>query len=900
MADDLISFASKRGLLDEAGARAAIGGGAPKAEDLVSKGFLNSEDLAGLLRDYHESIRQAPRPSVCCGTCGRPMAHDGDAIVCAGCGLRLVAEPKKLADELPAIVAEAAADPKNQFGPYVLMRKLGEGGFGVVMLAYDRKLRRTVAIKIIQSTDEEELQRFQREAQVAASLRHPNIAAVYDVGQAQGKTYLAMEFVEGRTLGSREEPLGKTLAAVRDVARAIHYAHTKGIVHRDLKPGNVMVDAAGRAFVLDFGLARRIEGHSITVTGTIMGTPAFMSPEQAGGNPVDARSDIYSIGAMLYMLTTRLPPFSGGAAQVLSMVMHDEPTAPRRIAPGIPVDVEVIIQKAMAKEKERRYATAEALADDLDRFLRGEAIVARPATISYRLKKRVRRNPWAWAMSAAFVVAVIVGAAFGARQVYRSWVETSRRLEALHLKEVIERAGRQVRDLETVLARRNPDARLASAYAELDALIAELRGEAERSPEEPALWIARGEAQILRNREEAAVDDFTRALDAGGGAAAAFGRARARLRIIADYMVTTEGWEVQLQRQRQRAMKELTLVERDVEAAEAGGLPDDARRVLELWTLYFKGVRGARGEWRALVQAAGEEIARGGRIEEFFFLRGLVQPPEEAAKSFESSLFLNHGRPRVWLHLGIARVRSDPKRAIEAYDEALRLRPDYAWALVNRGATRHGEGDRSGAREDFEKAVAADPAFPLAYLNRGDVRRDDGDLDGAVEDYERAMKLDTQIGSAYQRRGQILQRRKRYDEAIVDFGRAIERGPDVAEFRYDRGWANYERGAIAASLPDFDAAIERNPNVPRYYNDRGVARRLTENAEGAIEDFTAALALDGERAEALLNRGDTYRELGDVERAMKDFKRFLEVAPGHAMAPEIRAKIEELSKSADF
>ncbi len=358
-----------------------------------------------------EGLVETPGPVVLtCPDCRNPIEGAADLlpkpISCPWCGT--VVQLRPAGPDLGTPPAPA------HLGKYQLQEVVGRGTFGVVYRALDTELDRTVAVKVprlgILTTPEDE-DRFLREARSAAQLKHPNIVTVYDAGKIDATCYLAGEFVRGTTLAVRLQagrlsfPLAAGLMA--RIAEAVHYAHEQGIIHRDLKPSNILLDTAGEPHVFDFGLAKREVGDvSLTLDGQVLGTPAYMAPEQARGEAarIDARSDVYSLGVMLYELLTGDMPFRGNVRMVLKQVLEEEPRPPRRLNDRIPRDLETICLKALAKEPRLRYPTAAALAADLRRWLNGEPIQARPAGRLERLARWCRRNPR---------VAVLSGLVFG-------------------------------------------------------------------------------------------------------------------------------------------------------------------------------------------------------------------------------------------------------------------------------------------------------------------------------------------------------------------------------------------------------------------------------------------------------------------------------------------------------
>jgi formylglycine-generating enzyme required for sulfatase activity/predicted Ser/Thr protein kinase len=280
----------------------------------------------------------------------------------------------------------------KQFGRYQLLQVLGSGGMGTVYLAQDTQLGRQVAVKIPHSRRDrtaEFLQRFAREARSAATLDHPNICPVYDVGQVEGIDYLTMAYVQGKPLSDliapdRPMPPKQAVALIGKLAQALQEAHAHGIIHRDLKPANVMVNARGEPVIMDFGLAWSMEPTDMRLTqkGVVLGTPTYMAPEQFRGDAhlLGPRCDIYALGVLLYQLLTGQVPFHGPPTVVMALVLTQEPPPPSQLRPGLDPDLEAICLKAMAKKLEERYASMEELADALGKWLRSEpAPITKPA-----------------------------------------------------------------------------------------------------------------------------------------------------------------------------------------------------------------------------------------------------------------------------------------------------------------------------------------------------------------------------------------------------------------------------------------------------------------------------------------------------------------------------------------
>lgn len=334
-----------------------------------------------------------------------PEDVDPEATQCPSCGSRL--------PQFESTIQKVAAglfQPGELIGQYQLLEIVGRGQFGTVWKARDTRLDRIVALKLPRHDDSDGANKalFLREARAATAVQHPHIVTVYAVDEIDGQVFIASEFIEGCNLKQKLAQERMAFPAVAQllsvVADAVHKAHQAGVTHRDLKPANILVNTEGKPYVSDFGLAKQDSAEiTMTVSGMILGTPAYMSPEQARGEnrAVDRRSDVYSLGVILYELLTGQKPFSGSSNLLLLQIQSRDPRAPRSIEMKIPRDLETICLMAMEKSPDRRYQTASAMADDLKRYLNGEPLQARPVSQLGRLWRRARRNP-------AFTVSVLV------------------------------------------------------------------------------------------------------------------------------------------------------------------------------------------------------------------------------------------------------------------------------------------------------------------------------------------------------------------------------------------------------------------------------------------------------------------------------------------------------------
>jgi serine/threonine protein kinase/Tfp pilus assembly protein PilF len=354
-----------------------------------------------------------------CRKCGAAIPPDSPQQSCGACLLETGLSPV----EAVAVVDDPGRPIPTlmDFGDYELVEQIGRGGQGVVFRARQKSLNRIVALKVIslgQWASKAHLKRFRLEAEAAARLEHPGIVPIHEVGERDGQCYFSMKFIEG---GQLDEVVKQTPMSIRQaveliakVARTVHYAHEHGILHRDIKPGNILLDQKGEPHLTDFGLARLVESEStVTRTMEVLGTPSYMAPEQAVGNnaAVGSVTDVYGLGAVLYQLLTAQPPFAGGTTyETIKLLLDTEPRQPRLLNPKIDRDLSTICLKCLDKDPKRRYSSALALAEDLERWLKHEPIQARHIGIFARGKKWVWRNPTSALLTASLLaLAAIVG-----------------------------------------------------------------------------------------------------------------------------------------------------------------------------------------------------------------------------------------------------------------------------------------------------------------------------------------------------------------------------------------------------------------------------------------------------------------------------------------------------------
>ncbi len=765
---------------------------------------------------------------------------------------------KLLDDARPLLDEESAGD--HRIGKYRLIREIGRGGMGVVWEAEDTELERRVALKLLSAPfDEEARRRFLREARSAARLSHPHIAAVYEADEQR----LAMQLVDGVPLS--RYPRGdwkETAGFLRDAALAAHHAHQRGIIHRDLKPANLMVHDAG-IVVTDFGLAKEISlDSSLSVSGRILGTPAFMAPEQADGRvqDTDPRTDVYGLGATLYERLAGRPPFADqDVYRLLRKVMEDDPPLACQVQSEVPRDLAIIAARCLAKEPERRYATAEDLARDLDRFLAGEPILARAPSLRYRLGKfLVRRRAVVTVASLGVVGIAISLLVLGAQQ--RAARGAMRLSESIHAivtdAEQLDSRGQneEARELRTAGIQQCREylnkhdvaevhyflGRLLRSQNLHDEARAELDLALHRDPEliqarlERGLLMADQLASEERGQALEGSPPSTPDLDAWKQLALADLEAAAAetspvLRTTS--RLHAEAEVARLRGESPRARKLLDRI-RDIDPAHPGAML--ARSRLELsegnsdaaWHAAMSALDLYRGFGPAYLAQSGSSEKPSVSGQGSDSLPGLGSPESDAAEPLpvtEARLLIE-----------------DVEGALADFDQALADNPNDAMAYGTRGLVHARRAARLGDGNTREEALQA--------------------WQRAIEDYDAALTLQPHLSGALNNRGVCHAERERL---FLELGRVEE--------------ATRERQAAGQ---DFTTAIQQAPRFALALLNRGQQRRRSAEAAGAAVRSEEAWEWTG-------------LALQDLEDAGQLRSNDEEIAVAQALVYRLRARLTE-------
>jgi eukaryotic-like serine/threonine-protein kinase len=833
--------------------------------------------------------------------------------------------------DAPPVAVGATADggserPGTQIGSYKLLQKIGEGGFGVVYMAEQvEPVRRRVALKVIKPGMDTRhvIARFEAERQALAVMDHPHIARVLDGGTtASGRPYFVMELVRGTPIteycDENSLPVRERLQLFASVCQAIQHAHTKGIIHRDIKPTNVLVtrqDGQAVVKVIDFGIAKAIgqrltDKTVFTDFAQMIGTPLYMSPEQAelSGTDIDTRSDVYSLGVLLYELLTGSTPVSkeqlkrAAFDEIRRIIREDEPqkpstrvssaesapsiaaqrhTEPARLTKLIRGELDWIVMKALEKDRNRRYETANGFALDIQRYLHDEPVQACPPTVGYRLRKFAYRNCRALATAALLAVALLV--TLGAVAVSVGWTARDKAArQAAVEKEAegalgeAERWAEQENWSEALAAVKRGEGVLAGGGSdELRRRLQQLRKDLELIFRLEQIELVGVEVKnfgfewkaVDQGYEQAFIDNGIDVLNLPVEEAAA--RIQARERMAIPLVVALDYWA--------STASSRTGAEREKMRKVAGAVDPDP------WRLQ---VREAvqKGDGKALAELANTlNVGLQPRNSLVVLKHGLLFHglPD---KSLEVLKILQRQNPGdFWVNYWLAR-ETNVFRPAEREDArafataAVAIRPTSAAAHHYLGIILRESGRLDEAIRCFDKAIQLEPNHGSAFHNRGWTFYLQGNLDEAIVCCRKAIELSPKNPWAYFYLGNTLRAQNKLDEALAHFQKTIELDPKFAYPYHDIGWILHLQGKLDESIPYYNKAIELNPMDMHAYSYRGVTLRTQKKLDEAIASFQKVVEIEPKCVWGHKDLGDALLARGKVNEAIVSYRQAIMLA----------------------
>jgi len=806
------------------------------------------------------------------------------------------------------------------FGKYQLEKKLGQGGMGAVYLAYDATLNRRVALKTLILDDPESVERFLREARATAKLKHPNIINVHEVGTEGGTHYLTMDYVQGKSMGEliheREPSLThkRVSEIIHDIGRALEYAHGQGIIHRDIKPSNILIDPSGKAFLTDFGLAKELTAteRSLTVTGTVLGTPEYMSPEQASGKKkeIGTNSDIFSLGATFYHGLTGQTPFPGeDVYQLISDIINKDPLPPRKVIGNIHKDLETICMKCLEKEPQRRYKTAGELADDIKRYLDGEEILAKPSGPMSRAWKRVRKNRVA-SLSLLGIFALGIGISV--------W-QIVNRLEQANLIKFYRQEA-----LDSFQGNRYEDA-LAACQSVLMLV----------SEDDEISQLQKKCKAILQEQKQLTAEQIIQAQQAD------------ELRAKANAVLERESFV--------KTPEEKIAIAQD--ALKIDPLFGKAYQVIGYVYKGKKDYDRAYDYFSKAIEATPSLVYA-------YYERGWItnyirSKPDESIADFNKVLELDPNSYIGWLVKGnIENSKKNYDQALASYSRAIELYPQCDLAYYQRGYIYLRQGDMARMIADHDRAFRLNPEYLKLTMT---------DLLGqeAIEYYEALIKLNPNLGGLYNNLGTLYFLTGQDIKALDAYDRAVKLGYSDFNLFANAGQMHLTRGLEAANENDKKLAkrmfrtsaelylksISVNSNNRKTFRDlartiftwvkvfddktemadicqlaldacnqvlkggtidaeiyimRGKIWGILKNHDRAIEDFTRVIDMNDKGGNAVMaynERGIAYSEKKDFTKAVFDFSRAITLSPdnpgGYLNRASIYEKLNQMDQAID-
>ena len=863
-------------------------------------------------------------------------------------------------DPWEAGAREVLSDPEaarkfETIGPYQPLKEIGRGGQAVVYLAEDLRLHRPVALKILDGLgplSETMMSRFRREAEVASKLDHPGICSVYDAGVKDGVPYIAMRFVAGESLADRIEAaktgpeggndrslsvgsvtkieINRVLEIMEKAARALHAAHEAGIVHRDIKPGNIMVTPQGEPVLLDFGLAGDEDGGlmTLTATGDMLGTPAYMSPEQLMAQRIrlDRRTDVYSMGVTLFECLTLERPYRAKTREAMyQAIQYKDPTDIQGLNAGLPPDVKVVVETALEKDRDKRYRTAEDLAEDLRRAREGEPIAARPVSALGRVRRWARRRPFRAALIVALVIGVPALTALAGHIIANrpAVLEAERQAFLAEVEEHLEegfselghRDARQaVVSFDAALALKPDSAEaiggkaLALQLSHLYAACLEfLDAHGEVKGGEWAMRRLRIDTLKALGRKGEA-DDLAKKTTARPTTALGYFLAGMQLKPHCDREIDKKGFRAALRNFRRavlasthaRPLYHYQLAHAAGHLREEDPARESADALVSLWpdsykahewagfALYCVGAPEAIAVSRRVIELKPDDLRGygnlGGRLAE-------AGRPDEAIAVYRKAIELDPYHAGTYSAFGAALLQKCLyDESVAACRKAIELEPDHASAHNNLGSAFCEKGELENGVAAYRKAIELKPDHASAHANLGETLAGLGRFEEALEVCRKALKLLPNNAGVFRSLGLVHSKKGELDEAIEAYKKAVALDPDHANAYYPMGVALAEKGRHDAAIEVFERSIELKPTPDAYH-----ALAMSLDKKGRFDEAIAAcrkaIASCRKGAEHRSNEALTYGSLGLVlahmgraDEALAAYHKAIELDPNCATA----------------